>query len=139
MSILIGIMNLNMQRVNIQSKIEEEEKEKLQKQLQEEEELQLQKRKKRKIKGNSRLSFSEDIDNDAQEEEEPHQSSNNIETNGGVRCGKLGKDPTVETSFLPDRCVTLSSIFNTLPPLPLFAVLSVSLTFGHRSAEDFVQ
>lgn len=90
-------------RVNIQSKIEEEEKEKLQKQLQEEEELQLQKRKKRKIKGNSRLSFSEDIDNDAQEEEEPHQSNNNIETNGGVRCGKLGKDPTVETSFLPDR------------------------------------
>ncbi|CAI8619897.1 unnamed protein product [Vicia faba] len=89
-------------RVNIQSKIEEEEKEKLQKQLQEEEELQLQKRKKRKIKGNSRLSFSEDIiDNDAQEEEEPHQS-NNVETNGGVRCGKLGKDPTVETSFLPD-------------------------------------
>jgi protein FAM50 len=112
----MGILNLNTQRVNIQSKIEEEEKEKLQKQLQEEEELQLQKRKKRKIKGNSRLSFSEDIiDNEAQEEEEPHQS-NNIETNGGVRCGKLGKDPTVETSFLPDRCAALSSIFNTYTP-----------------------
>ncbi|MED6147179.1 hypothetical protein PIB30_041681 [Stylosanthes scabra] len=60
-------------RVNIQSKIEEEEKEKLQKQQQEEEELQLEKRKKRKIKGNSRLSFAEDVDNDA-EEEEPQDS-----------------------------------------------------------------
>ena len=85
-------------RVNIQSKIEEEEKEKLQKQQQEEEELQLEKRKKRKIKGNSRLSFAEDIDNDA-EEEEPEDK--NLER---LRRGKLGKDPTVETSFLPDRC-----------------------------------
>ncbi|XP_057415401.1 protein XAP5 CIRCADIAN TIMEKEEPER isoform X1 [Lotus japonicus] len=85
-------------RVNIQSKIEEEEKEKLQKLQQEEEELQLQKRKKRKIKGNSRLSFAEDIATDAQEEEQNH---SDVETNG-LRRGKLGKDPTVETSFLPD-------------------------------------
>ncbi|KHN16569.1 Protein XAP5 CIRCADIAN TIMEKEEPER [Glycine soja] len=87
-------------RVNIQSKIEEEEKEKLQKQQQEEEELQLQKRKKRKIRGNSRLSFAEDIDNEPQEDE-PHHSKDNLEANR-LRCGKLGKDPTVETSFLPD-------------------------------------
>ncbi|KAG5030208.1 hypothetical protein JHK87_013722 [Glycine soja] len=85
-------------RVNIQSKIEEEEKEKLQKQQQEEEELQLEKRKKRKIRGNSRLSFAEDVDNDPQDDEPHH---NNLEANR-LRCGKLGKDPTVETSFLPD-------------------------------------
>ncbi|KAL5174604.1 Protein XAP5 CIRCADIAN TIMEKEEPER [Glycine soja] len=96
-------------RVNIQSKIEEEEKEKLQKQQQEEEELQLQKRKKRKIRGNSRLSFAEDIDNEPQEDEPHHSKENfvmlladNLEANR-LRCGKLGKDPTVETSFLPDR------------------------------------
>ncbi|KAL5174603.1 Protein XAP5 CIRCADIAN TIMEKEEPER [Glycine soja] len=95
-------------RVNIQSKIEEEEKEKLQKQQQEEEELQLQKRKKRKIRGNSRLSFAEDIDNEPQEDEPHHSKENfvmlladNLEANR-LRCGKLGKDPTVETSFLPD-------------------------------------
>ncbi|KAG4999249.1 hypothetical protein JHK87_020321 [Glycine soja] len=94
-------------RVNIQSKIEEEEKEKLQKQQQEEEELQLQKRKKRKIRGNSRLSFAEDIDNEPQEDEPHHKNfamllADNLEANR-LRCGKLGKDPTVETSFLPDR------------------------------------
>ncbi|KAF1892648.1 hypothetical protein Lal_00031919 [Lupinus albus] len=86
-------------RVNIKTKIEEEEKEKLQKQQQEEEEFQLQKRKKRKIKGNSRLSFAEDIENDGEEEEG---QDKNLETNR-LRHGKLGKDPTVETSFLPDR------------------------------------
>ncbi|KAL2342437.1 hypothetical protein Fmac_003722 [Flemingia macrophylla] len=86
-------------RVNIQSKIEEEEKEKLQKQQQEEEAFQLEKRKKRKIKGNSRLSFAEDIDNDEPQDDEPCQ--NILEANR-LRRGKLGKDPTVETSFLPD-------------------------------------
>lgn len=35
-----------------------------------EEELQLQKRKKRKIKGNTRLSFSDDIENGSEEEDE---------------------------------------------------------------------
>ncbi|KAF1864688.1 hypothetical protein Lal_00032006 [Lupinus albus] len=85
-------------RVNIKTKIEEEEKEKLQKQQQEEEDFQLLKRKKRKIKGKSRLSFAEDIENDG-EEEEPEDKS--LETNR-LRHGKLGKDPTVETSFLPD-------------------------------------
>ncbi|KAG5041710.1 hypothetical protein JHK85_014186 [Glycine max] len=63
-----------------------------------EEELQLEKRKKRKIRGNSRLSFAEDVDNDPQDDEPHH---NNLEANR-LRCGKLGKDPTVETSFLPD-------------------------------------
>ncbi|KAK0583143.1 hypothetical protein LWI29_033768 [Acer saccharum] len=82
-------------RVNIQIKIEEEEKEKLQKLQQEEEELQLQKRKKRKIKGNSRLSFAEDFESESEEEYE------STETKMLAR-GKFGKDPTVETSFLPD-------------------------------------
>ncbi|XP_044509349.1 protein XAP5 CIRCADIAN TIMEKEEPER isoform X2 [Mangifera indica] len=85
-------------RVNIRNKIEEEEKEKLQKLQQEEEELQLQKRKKRKIRGNSRLSFAEDIESDSEEEKGEY---NRIETKK-FGCGKFGKDPTVETSFLPD-------------------------------------
>ncbi|KAK7398879.1 hypothetical protein VNO78_10053 [Psophocarpus tetragonolobus] len=84
-------------RVNIQSKIEEEEKEKLHKQQQEEEKLQLEKRQKRKIKPNSRLSFTDD-DNIDSEPQPPHY---NLETNR-LKRGKLGKDPTVETSFLPD-------------------------------------
>ncbi|KAF3796395.1 XAP5 CIRCADIAN TIMEKEEPER protein [Nymphaea thermarum] len=83
-------------RVNIRNKIEEEEKEKLQKLQQEEEELQMQKRKKRRVKGNPRLSFTDDIDNGSEEEEESQGKEYK-------RHGKLGKDPTVETSFLPDR------------------------------------
>ncbi|KAF2604906.1 hypothetical protein F2Q70_00027609 [Brassica cretica] len=81
-------------RVNIRNKFEEEEKEKLQKLLQEEEELQQQKRnKKRKIKGSFRLSFSEDLDDD---------SDGDDGENTNLRFGKLGKDPSVETNFLPD-------------------------------------
>ncbi|CAN6481385.1 unnamed protein product [Victoria cruziana] len=82
-------------RVNIRNKIEEEEKEKLQKLQQQEEELQMQKRKKRRVKGNPRLSFADDIDNGSEEEEE-------VQGKEYKRHGKLGKDPTVETSFLPD-------------------------------------
>ncbi|XP_052194915.1 protein XAP5 CIRCADIAN TIMEKEEPER [Diospyros lotus] len=85
-------------RVNIRTKIEEEEKEKLQKLQQEEEELQAQKRKKRKIRGGSRLSFSDDIDNGSEEDGE-----DKIEDPKKLALGKFGKDPTVETSFLPDR------------------------------------
>lgn len=88
-------------RVNIRNKIEEEEKEKLQKLLQEEEELQLEKRKKRKIKGNSRLSFADDFES---ENEEENGESENLKTKRLAQA-KLGKDPTVETSFLPDRGV----------------------------------
>ncbi|KNA13908.1 hypothetical protein SOVF_111960 [Spinacia oleracea] len=84
-------------RVNIQNKFEEEEKEKLQKLLEEEEKLQLEKRQKRKRKVNPRLSFAEDFDDGTEEEDE-----NNIEEPAKLKCGKLGKDPTVETSFLPD-------------------------------------
>ncbi|XP_056160792.1 protein XAP5 CIRCADIAN TIMEKEEPER isoform X2 [Syzygium oleosum] len=85
-------------RVNIRNKFEEEEKEKLQKLQQEEEELQLQKRKKRKIKGSSRLSFTDDIENGSDEDD------GDIETQEtkGLGHGKFGKDPTVETGFLPD-------------------------------------
>ncbi|XP_022987006.1 protein XAP5 CIRCADIAN TIMEKEEPER isoform X1 [Cucurbita maxima] len=82
-------------RVNIRNKIEEEEKEKLQKLQQEEEELQLQKRRKRKIRGNSRLSFSDDFENGSDEDDDNKEPRK-------IGCGKLGKDPTVETSFLPD-------------------------------------
>ncbi|KAG2703206.1 hypothetical protein I3760_06G127400 [Carya illinoinensis] len=85
-------------RINIRTKFEEEEKEKLQKQQQEEEELQLKKRKQRKIKGNSRLSFADDIENGSEEEDGENESSQSKR----LRQGKFGKDPTVETSFLPD-------------------------------------
>lgn len=85
-------------RVNIRNKFEEEEKEKLQKLQQEEEELQLQKRKKRKIRGSSRLSFTDDIENGSEEDDGDDETQ---ETKGLGR-GKFGKDPTVETSFLPD-------------------------------------
>ncbi|XP_043694837.1 protein XAP5 CIRCADIAN TIMEKEEPER isoform X5 [Telopea speciosissima] len=84
-------------RVNIRNKIEEEEKEKLQKLQQEEEELQLEKRKKRKIKGNSRLSFADDFENGSDEE-----NGENAAEQALKMFGKYGKDPTVETSFLPD-------------------------------------
>ncbi|URD97146.1 Protein XAP5 CIRCADIAN [Musa troglodytarum] len=86
-------------RVNIRNKIEEEEKEKLQKMQQEEEELQMQKRKKRRVKGDSRLSFFDEIDNGSDEED--MENKNHDKRKFGY--GKLGKDPTVETSFLPDR------------------------------------
>lgn len=84
-------------RVNIKNKFEEEEKEKLQKLLEEEEKLQLEKRQKRKRRVNARLSFAEDLDHEAEEEDD-----NNREEPVKLKCGKLGKDPTVETSFLPD-------------------------------------
>ena len=32
-----------------------------------------------------------------------------------VKCAKLGKDPTVETSFLPDRSVKLPSLVLCIP------------------------
>ncbi|KAJ6803616.1 protein XAP5 CIRCADIAN TIMEKEEPER isoform X2 [Iris pallida] len=85
-------------RVNIRNKIEEEEKEKLQKLQQEEEELELQKRKKRRIKGDSRLSFNDEIENGSDEDDT--EAKNQEPKKFGS--GKLGKDPTVETSFLPD-------------------------------------
>ncbi|KAK9113250.1 hypothetical protein Scep_020769 [Stephania cephalantha] len=85
-------------RVNIRNKIEEEEKEKLQKLQLEEEELQLQKRKKRKIKADSRLSFAEEVDNGSDDDDAQNQNQGKKRFGNG----KLGKDPTVETSFLPD-------------------------------------
>lgn len=85
-------------RVNIRTKIEEEEKEKLQKLQQEEEELLLQKLKKRKVKADPRLSFCDDFDNGIEEEDVENTLK---ELENPVR-RKFGKDPTVETSFLPD-------------------------------------
>ncbi|KAI3446188.1 hypothetical protein Pfo_002853 [Paulownia fortunei] len=88
-------------RVNIKNKIEEEEKEKLLKLQQEEEELQLQKLKKRKIKADPRLSFADDfeVDNEEEDEENKNEESERLSRRN---FGKLGKDPTVETGFLPD-------------------------------------
>ncbi|KAF5933339.1 hypothetical protein HYC85_029510 [Camellia sinensis] len=91
-------------RVNIRTKIEEEEKEKLLKLQQEEEELQAQKRQKRKIRGNPRLSFSEDIENGSEEDVENSEANKEPKR---LACGKLGKDPTVETSFLPDSTLSV--------------------------------
>ncbi|ERN13450.1 protein XAP5 CIRCADIAN TIMEKEEPER [Amborella trichopoda] len=85
-------------RVNIRNKIEEEEKEKLQKLQQEEEELQMQKRKKRRVKGDARLSFADEIEDGSDEETEESENKEPMR----LGHGKLGKDPTVETSFLPD-------------------------------------
>ncbi|XP_010906326.1 protein XAP5 CIRCADIAN TIMEKEEPER [Elaeis guineensis] len=87
-------------RVNIRNKIEEEEKEKLQKLQKEEEELQLQKRKKRRIKGDPRLSFADDFENGSDEEDIENKENQEIKNSVLV---KIGKDPTVETGFLPDR------------------------------------
>ncbi|KAJ3692782.1 hypothetical protein LUZ60_011877 [Juncus effusus] len=89
-------------RVNIRTKIEEEEKEKLQKLQQEEEEIEEQKRKKRRVKtGDSRLSFADEFENGSDEEEnDDFYEKIEVRKSGN---GKLGKDPTVETSFLPDR------------------------------------
>ncbi|KAL3614003.1 hypothetical protein CASFOL_042077 [Castilleja foliolosa] len=91
-------------RVNIKNKFEEEEKEKLLKLQQEEEELQLQKLKKRKIKADPRLSFADDfeVDNEEEDEENKNEEPDRLRSR---KFGKLGKDPTVETSFLPDRFV----------------------------------
>lgn len=88
-------------RVNLRSKIEEEEKEKQQKLAQEEEEMQLQKRKKRRAKGPSRLSFVDDVEGETDDEENGFNGSEELKKE---KLGKFGKDPTVETSFLPDRC-----------------------------------
>ncbi|EFJ29632.1 hypothetical protein SELMODRAFT_170698 [Selaginella moellendorffii] len=86
-------------RVNLRTKIEEEEKEKLQKLAQEEEERQLQKRKKRRAKGPSRLSFADEVDGDT-DEDENGSAGMALATS---KLGKFGKNPSVETSFLPDR------------------------------------
>ncbi|XP_078173912.1 XAP5 family protein isoform X1 [Carex rostrata] len=88
-------------RVNIRTKIEEEEKEKLQKLQQEEEELEAQKRKRRRVRGDSRLSFNDDIENESDDEEEQADYKEHHEVRK-LDHSKVGKDPTVETSFLPD-------------------------------------
>lgn len=87
-------------RVNLRSKIEEEEKEKQQKLAQEEEERLLLKRKKRRAKGPSRLSFLDEVDGETDEDENGF--NENEEPKRG-KLGKFGKDPAVETGFLPDR------------------------------------
>eukprot|EP00271_Cylindrocystis_brebissonii_P001705 TRINITY_DN1198_c1_g3_i1.p1 TRINITY_DN1198_c1_g3~~TRINITY_DN1198_c1_g3_i1.p1 ORF type:complete len:369 (+),score=122.62 TRINITY_DN1198_c1_g3_i1:257-1363(+) len=120
-------------RASIRNKMEEEERLKLIKQQEDEDELQLLKRKRRRKKaGTSRLSFAEDLEEEEEDEEEEEEGANGAGAgregeDGGARApvdagngkehkgtngekkrrggglGKLGKDPTVETSFLPDR------------------------------------
>ncbi|KAH9603022.1 hypothetical protein KSS87_008927 [Heliosperma pusillum] len=83
-------------RVTIKTKIEEEEKDKLHKIQAEEARLEDEKRKKKKRKTNFRLSFSQAPDQ--LEPNEETKTQNLVQQ----KCAKLGKDPTVETSFLPD-------------------------------------
>lgn len=90
-------------RATIRSKMEEEEKEKVLKQQQDDEEQQVQKRQRRRAQGlASRLSFAEDLE---EEEDAAEEAKIDIGKNKAVskKIGKLGKDPSVETSFLPDR------------------------------------
>uniref|UniRef100_A0A7N0U5N5 FAM50A/XAP5 C-terminal domain-containing protein n=1 Tax=Kalanchoe fedtschenkoi TaxID=63787 RepID=A0A7N0U5N5_KALFE len=88
-----------VEKSNIRNKFEEKEKEKLLKLQQDrEEELQQQKRKKRKIKGGSKLSFADDIENGSEDED----VENDTNAASKLSRGKLGKDPAVETGFLPD-------------------------------------
>lgn len=89
-------------RVNLRSKLEEEEKEKQQKLALEEEQRHVQKRKKRRVKGPSRLSFADEIDGDTDEENEAA-GKQTLEPIKQQKLGKFGKNPGVETSFLPDR------------------------------------
>ncbi|KAG0570326.1 hypothetical protein KC19_6G154300 [Ceratodon purpureus] len=89
-------------RVNLRSKLEEEEKEKQAKLALEEEQRHVQKRKKRRVKGPSRLSFADDIDGDTDEENEAAEKEKE-EPMKQQKLGKFGKNPGVETSFLPDR------------------------------------
>ncbi|KAG0570331.1 hypothetical protein KC19_6G154300 [Ceratodon purpureus] len=91
-----------LQRVNLRSKLEEEEKEKQAKLALEEEQRHVQKRKKRRVKGPSRLSFADDIDGDTDEENEAAEKEKE-EPMKQQKLGKFGKNPGVETSFLPDR------------------------------------
>lgn len=89
-------------RVNLRTKLEEEEKEKLAKLALEEELRHLQKRKKRRVKGPTRLSFADEVDGGSDEENEAAEKQKE-EPKQPQKLGKFGKDPGVETSFLPDR------------------------------------
>ncbi|KAH8953452.1 hypothetical protein BDL97_08G028400 [Sphagnum fallax] len=90
-------------RVNLRSKLEEEEKEKQQKLAQEEEQRQVLKRKKRRAKGPSRLSFADEVDADTDEDDSEAAERQREEARKQQKLGKFGKNPAVETSFLPDR------------------------------------
>lgn len=51
------------------------------------------------------------------------------------RSGRFGKDPTVETSFLPDR-YSLTHIQSHLAPSSVFFVSKVWICFSEREAEE---
>lgn len=100
-----------VKRATLRSKLEEEEREKrLRLQQEEDEELAAKRRKRRAFVGaSSRLSFAEDVEEESGGEEglpeEDGMEGPGAEALGqkARRVGKLGKDPTVQTSFLPDR------------------------------------
>nr|CAD1840740.1 unnamed protein product [Ananas comosus var. bracteatus] len=60
------------------------------------------KKEKRRVKGDSRLSFVDDIENESDEDDAENKENQGVKRLGQ---GKLGKDPSVETSFLPDRMI----------------------------------
>ena len=64
-----------------------------------------------------------------------------VESFGSARFqnSQLGKDPTVETSFLPDRCgISLSPlcVFSLIIIILYFFNVIFSLIFKHRVVED---
>eukprot|EP00245_Coleochaete_scutata_P007602 TRINITY_DN23084_c0_g1_i1.p1 TRINITY_DN23084_c0_g1~~TRINITY_DN23084_c0_g1_i1.p1 ORF type:complete len:338 (-),score=105.99 TRINITY_DN23084_c0_g1_i1:346-1359(-) len=89
-------------RVNLKTKLEEEERARLQREELENEERLIEKRRKKRALGATRLSFVDEL-LDEDEEEEPASSGGEGPPRKSKFLGKFGKDPTVETSFLPDR------------------------------------
>ncbi|GAQ80858.1 hypothetical protein KFL_000640250 [Klebsormidium nitens] len=95
-------------RATLQQKLDEEEKRKRELQEQAEVEAKIKKRKKKSAQA-SKLSFAEDLDEDEQAEaaEAGMPSSSERKPDKNVekkaKLGKFGKDPSVETGFLPDR------------------------------------
>eukprot|EP00897_Mesotaenium_endlicherianum_P002029 jgi/Mesen1/1854/ME000143S00910 len=107
-------------RASLRSKLEEEERRERQRLADEEEERLIQRRKKRRATtgAHARLSFADEIDDDEDGEldELPSPAAHvngKSDGNGAAaasaadkkkrRLAKYGKDPTVETGFLPDR------------------------------------
>ncbi|CAI5950531.1 unnamed protein product [Closterium sp. NIES-64] len=116
-------------RATLRSKMEEEEREAKQRQADDEEEKQMEKRRRRRAAApTAKLSFLDDLQDEEEEEEEEGEDGDGEKENGGeqearagngasrggggsaagevrkkARMSKFGKNPFVETSFLPDR------------------------------------
>ncbi|GJP57014.1 hypothetical protein CLOM_g16055 [Closterium sp. NIES-68] len=110
-------------RATLRSKMEEEEREAKQRQAEDEEEKQMEKRRRRRaVAPTAKLSFLDELEEEEegegedgedgekgreQEARENGSSKHGREAAGAARkkakMSKFGKDPSVETSFLPDR------------------------------------